>query len=139
MSGLSIRLTHKIMAIGIVGLIGLLAFGAIYRIGSWSQDASRAVAGEGRAISNLDKQISIAMLEARRAEKDFQLRRDESYNRRHSELSAGIDRDLEKLKSMARSGGFNGMLDRIEIIHRGFANYAKHFAGLSQAEINLGL
>jgi len=32
MSGLSIRLTHKIMAIGIVGLIGLLAFGAIYRM-----------------------------------------------------------------------------------------------------------
>ena len=33
---ISIRLTHKIMAIGVVGLIGLIAFGAIYEIGSWS-------------------------------------------------------------------------------------------------------
>ena len=97
MTGFSLRLTHKIMAIGIVGLIALLTFGAIYLFGSWSQDASRVVASEGRAFSDLTKQISIRMLEARRAEKDFQLRRDESYSNRHSEISAGIDRDLEKL------------------------------------------
>ncbi len=36
MSGFSIRLTHKIMAISIVGLIGLLSFGAIYQIGCQS-------------------------------------------------------------------------------------------------------
>ena len=75
MRGFSIRLTHKIMAIGIVGLIGLLAFGAIYQIGSWSQDASRSVANNARAISDLNKQLSIEMLEARRAEKNFQQRR----------------------------------------------------------------
>ena len=32
MSGLSIRLTHKVMAIGLFGLVGLAAFGAIYEI-----------------------------------------------------------------------------------------------------------
>ena len=65
MSGFSIRLAHKIMAIGIVGLIGLLAFGAIYQLGSLSQDASRVLAGKGRAFSDLNKQLSIKMLEAR--------------------------------------------------------------------------
>ncbi|MFK4646059.1 hypothetical protein ABIF96_004633 [Bradyrhizobium ottawaense] len=29
MSGISIRLTHKVMAIGLFGLIGLVAFGTI--------------------------------------------------------------------------------------------------------------
>jgi methyl-accepting chemotaxis protein len=139
MSGFSIRLTHKIMAIGIVGLIGLLAFGAIYQVGSWSQHSSRVVAVEGRAISSLNKQISIEMLEARRAEKDFQLRRNESYVKHHSELSAGIDRDLEKLKSLARSSGVNAVIEKIDIVQRGFANYVKIFAGLAQAEIKLGL
>jgi methyl-accepting chemotaxis protein len=95
MRGFSIRLTHKIMAIGLVGLTGLVAFGAIYQFGSWSQDASRIVASEGRAIADLNKQISIRMLEARRAEKDFQLRRDESYVKRHADSSAAIDSDLE--------------------------------------------
>ena len=128
MSGFSIRLTHKIMAIGVVGLIGLLAFGAIYQVGSWSQDSSRVVAVEGRALSNLNQQISIKMLEARRAEKDFLLRREKSYAKRHAELSAGIDRDLEKLKSMARSGGLNSIPEKIDIVRRGFANYVKNFA-----------
>ena len=76
MSNFSLRLTHKIMAIGVVGLVGLLGFGAIYQLGSWSQDGSRAIAGDARAISDLNKQISEEMLQARRAEKDFQIRRD---------------------------------------------------------------
>ncbi len=139
MSGPSIRLTHKIMAIGVVGLVGLLAFGAIYQVGSWSQDSSRVVAVEGRALSSLNQQISIKMLEARRAEKDFQLRRDESYAKRHVELSAGIDHDLEKLKSMARSSGLNSIPQKIDIVQRGFANYVKNFASLAQAETKLGL
>ncbi len=139
MSGFSVRLTHKIMAIGVAGLAGLLAVGAIYQIGSWSQDSSRAVAVEGRALSSLNQQISIKMLEARRAEKDFLLRREESYSKRHAELSAGIDRDLEKLKSMARSGGLNSITDKIDVIRLGFANYLKNFASLAQAETKLGL
>ena len=139
MNGFSIRLTHKIMAIGLVGLMGLLAFGAIYKAGSWSQDASRVVAVEGRAVSNLNKQLSIKMLEARRAEKDFQLRRDESYSKRHAELSAAIERDMERLKSSAQSSGFNSIVEKIEAVQRGFANYEKNFAALVQGEIKLGL
>ena len=79
MSGFSVRLTHKVMAIGIVGLAGLLAFGAIYQAGSRSQDASRTVAKSAREIADLNKQLSIEMLEARRNEKNFQQRRNETY------------------------------------------------------------
>src|SRR3954453_118271 len=112
MTSLSLRLAHKIIAIGIIGLSGLLALGAIYQVGSWSQDASRIVAVEGRAVTDLNRQLSIKMLEARRAEKDFQLRRDETYSTRHAELSAAIERDLDRLKSSARSSGFNSVLKR---------------------------
>jgi methyl-accepting chemotaxis protein len=139
MSGISVRLTHKVMAIGVAGLAGLLAFGAIYQIGSWSQDSSRVVAVEGRTLSSLNQQISIKMLEARRAEKDFQLRRDESYAKRHAELSAAIDRDLERFKSTAQASGLNSVPEKIDVIRRGFANYVKIFANLAQAETRLGL
>jgi methyl-accepting chemotaxis protein len=60
------------MAIGVVGLTGLLAFGAIYQVGSTSQETSRSIANQARAISDLNKQLSIEMLEARRNEKNFQ-------------------------------------------------------------------
>ena len=46
------------MAIGWSALRGLLAFGAIYQIGSWSQETSRAIAGNARAISDLNKQLA---------------------------------------------------------------------------------
>jgi methyl-accepting chemotaxis protein len=139
MGGFSIRLTHRIMAIGVVGLAGLVAFGAIYEIGSRSQDASRATSGSARAISDLNSRLSIAMLEARRAEKDFQLRRDQSYAKRHAELSVVIDGDFEQLKTLARSAGINDIAEKIGTAHVGFNNYVREFSALAQAEVRLGL
>jgi methyl-accepting chemotaxis protein len=115
MNGFSIRLTHKIMAIGAVGLVGLLAFGAIYQVGSWSRDGSRAIADSARTISDLNKRIALEMLEARRAEKDFQLRRDPSYSKHHAELSAAVGRDLGQLKTLVRSSAFNDVYDKIDL------------------------
>jgi methyl-accepting chemotaxis protein len=135
----TIRLTHKIMAIGVFGIAGLIAFGAIYQIGGWSQDASRAIADSARTISDLNNQLSAEMLDARRAEKDFQLRREQSYSKHHAELSAAIGRDLQQLKSLARSGGFSEISDKVEIAEKGFGRYVKEFVALEQAEVKLGL
>jgi methyl-accepting chemotaxis protein len=134
-----LRLTHKIMAIGVVGLAGLVAVGAIYQIGSWSADTSRLVAGNARAISDLNRQLSAEMLEARRAEKDFQLRRNETYSKHHAELSAAIDRDFEQLQALVRSGGLNDISGKIDVAQRGFKTYVNDFMALAQAEIRLGL
>jgi methyl-accepting chemotaxis protein len=139
MGSFSIRLIHRIMAIALVGLVGLFAFGAIYQIGSSSQDASRAVASSARTISELNKKLSVEMLEARRAEKDFQLRRDESYSKRHAELSGVVERDLEQLKAFVQSGGFNELSEKIDFARTGFTNYVRDFRALEQAEIKLGL
>jgi methyl-accepting chemotaxis protein len=134
-----LRLTHKIMAIGVVGLIGLVAFGAIYQFGSWSQEASRVVANSASAISDLNKKLSIELLEARRAEKDFQLRRDEAYSKRHAGLSVRVDSDFERLKTSVRAAGIDGILEKIVVAHGGFNDYIKIFAALVQAETKLGL
>jgi methyl-accepting chemotaxis protein len=139
MSNFSLRLTHKIMSIGVVGLVGLLGFGAIYQLGSWSQDGSRAIAGDARAISDLNKQISEEMLQARRAEKDFQIRRDQSYSKSHAELSVAVDRDLDQLKTLVRSSGFHDIAQKVDAMRNGFDGYAKEFGALAQAEIKLGL
>jgi methyl-accepting chemotaxis protein len=139
MSGFSLRLTHKIAAIGIVGLAGLLAFGTIYQFGSWSEDGSRAIAGSARSISDLNNSVANKMLEARRSEKDFALRRDLSYSKRHAELSAAIDRDLDQLKGVARSTGFNDISEKIDVVHRGFDNYLNEFRAVVAAETSLGL
>jgi methyl-accepting chemotaxis protein len=139
MSGFSIRLTHKIMAIGVVGLIGLLAFGAIYQVGSWSQDSSRSVANNARMIFDLNKQLSIEMLEARRHEKNFQQRRNESYAKAHAELVVGIDRDFGRLEALTRSSDLGALLEKVKLAHDGFKKYSVDFASLVAGEIKLGL
>ncbi|MBC9878480.1 HAMP domain-containing protein [Bradyrhizobium sp. INPA01-394B] len=139
MSGLSIRLTHKVMAIGLFGLFGLVAFGAIYEMGSLSQDASRDVANRARAIADLDKQISIAMLEARRNEKDFQQRRNESFAKVHAELVGPINRDFDEMERLMTNGGMGALSDRTKQAQEGFKRYAADFNALVVAETRLGL
>ncbi|TYO63062.1 HAMP domain-containing protein [Bradyrhizobium hipponense] len=139
MSGPSIRLTHKVMAIGFFGLVGLVAFGAIYEIGMLSQDASRMVANRARAIADLDKQLSIEMLEARRNEKNFQQRRTESYAKAHAELAGPINRDFDQVERLMSAGGMSALSDRMKQAQDGFKRYASDFNALVAAEIKLGL
>jgi methyl-accepting chemotaxis protein len=139
MSGLSIRLTHKIMAIGFVGLIALVALGAIYQLGNWSQERSRNIAHNARAIADLNKQLSIEMLEARRNEKNFQARRNESYAKAHAELVVSINRDFDRLLGMTQSAGLGVLADKIKVAQQGFKGYAADFTALVEGEIKLGL
>ncbi|MCK1338664.1 HAMP domain-containing protein [Bradyrhizobium sp. 38] len=139
MSGLSIRLTHKVMAIGLFGLVDLAAFGAIYQIGSLSQDASRAVANRARAIADLNKQLSIEMLEARRNEKNFQQRRNESYAKAHAELIGPINRDFDEVERLMAAGGMSTLSERMKEAQGGFKRYASDFNALVGAETRLGL
>jgi methyl-accepting chemotaxis protein len=139
MSGFSIRLTHKVMAIGLFGLVGLVVFGAIYEIGSFSQDASRTVANRARAIADLNKQLTIEMLEARRNEKNFQQRRNESYAKAHAELMGPINRDFDEVERLMAAGGMSALSDKTRQAHDGFKRYAEDFKALVVAETRLGL
>jgi methyl-accepting chemotaxis protein len=91
------------MAIAGIGLLGLLAFGAIYLAGSASQEASRTAAANARAI-----------------EKNFQLRRDQAFAKRHAEISAEIGRELEQLRKLTLSGGFMVLAAKVESVAMGF-------------------
>ena len=139
MSGISIRLTHKVMAIGLFGLIGLVAFGSIYQIGTLSQDMSREAAESARRLSDLNQRISQQMLDARRAEKDFQLQRDQSYAKRHAVLVSDITGDLDRLGSAARAAGHAEVGEKVSLARAGFERYSSAFAAVEQDEIKLGL
>jgi methyl-accepting chemotaxis protein len=134
-----LRLTHRIAAIGFVGVVGLSAVGLIYQQGTWAQDGVRKVAEDARAILGLTRRISIEMLEARRDEKNFLLRKQESYVKHHAQLSAAIGRDFDELKAMVKSAGHSALADQISIIHDAFENYANDFAVLAIVQTKIGL
>jgi methyl-accepting chemotaxis protein len=136
---LQLRLTHKIAAIGFIGVIGLAAVGLIYQQGMWAQDGVRKVAEDARAILGLTKRISIEMLQARRDEKNFLLRKQESYVKHHAQLSGAIGRDFDELKAMVKSAGYSALADQISVLHDGFENYANEFAVLAIVQTKIGL
>src|ERR1043166_729223 len=134
-----LRLTHKIAAIGCVGVVGLAAIGLIYQQGTWAQDGARKAAADARAISALTRRISIGMLEAQRDEKNFMLRRQDSYVKRHAQLSGRIGRDFDDLKALVQAAGYTALSEKIGVIHDGFENYGNDFAVLALDQARIGL
>jgi len=139
MSRFSLRLTQKIMAIGLIGLLGLGAFGLIYFLSNSSQDVSRLAAEDARKIASLNQKLAVDLLEVRRTEKDFLLRRDQAYSKRHAEKAAVVIGDLEQLLRLARASGDPTLAGKVEQVAAGFDGYTKEFARLEQAEVSLGL
>src|SRR6185295_7951803 len=134
-----LRLTHKIAAIGCVGVVGLAAIGLIYQQGTWAQDGVRKAAADAREISALTRRISIEMLEAQRDEKNFLLHRQDSWVKHHAQLSGMIGRDFDDLKTMVKAAGYVELSAKIGVIHDGFENYGNDFAVLALDQANIGL
>src|SRR5215207_4550139 len=139
MPQLSLRLTQKIMAIGLIGLMGLVVFGLIYFLGNSSQDVSRLAAEDARKIESHNQKLAIDLLEVRRAEKDFLIRRDQVYSKRHAEKAAVVASQLETLRTLTRSSRDVTLAGKVEQVATGFDSYTKEFNALEQAEVNLGL
>ena len=139
MHNVSLRLSHKILSIGIVGLLGLVVFGAIYLIGNASQEASRKIAEDARNISVLNDKLGRDLLDTRRAEKDFLLRHDEASSKHHASLTANVLREIDELATSVRSGGLAELASKVDSLSKGFGEYQKQFASLEQNETRLGL
>jgi methyl-accepting chemotaxis protein len=105
MTSLRIGLSHKIFAIGVVGVVGVFAAGAIYFVGAARQAHYEQIADAGATINSLAQSLDTQLLDARRAEKDFLLRQDEKSIARHAELSKAIGASLPTSSAASRKPG----------------------------------
>lgn len=71
MRSLSLRLTHKITAIGVIGVVGVVLIGGMHLYGENAIAVYRAAAENARTIAELNRRIEVELLEGRRAEKIF--------------------------------------------------------------------
>jgi methyl-accepting chemotaxis protein len=134
-----ILLTHKIAAIGAIGVLGVLVLGAIYHVGSANQDRYRLTAEQAQAILAEANALQIQLLQARRAEKDFLLRAELKYAARHAELDSAIRTNVAQLRKQAETAGLPDLARRIDLIGAGLAKYRTHFVAVVQARQRLGL
>ncbi len=78
------RIACQIASLGAVGIIGLLLVAAVTFWGNAQVDGFAATATEARDAAELETSLQTALLQARRHEKDFLLRRDAASQSRHA-------------------------------------------------------
>jgi methyl-accepting chemotaxis protein len=136
---LSLRLTHKITAIGVIGVVGVVMIGGIHLYGERAMGVYRDAAENARTIFELNNMIAIELLEARRAEKDFLLRSDPARAQRQAEISKQVALDSEKLRGKIVALGKLELVQKIDAMNASLKTYQARFAAVVEERQRLGL
>jgi methyl-accepting chemotaxis protein len=136
---MNINIGRRIMAVGAVGVFGLILVGALYFYGNRVQDGFRAASDDAERIANAALKLRADFLDARRLEKDFLLRRELDYATRHKEVGKAIESNLSMLQDSARALGQIELVSQIVSIIDVFGSYEKHFASIVSVQKELGL
>src|SRR6476660_8810822 len=105
MRSLSLRLTHKITAIGVIGVAGVVLIGGIHLYGEKTIAVYRAAAENARSIAELNRKVETGLLEGRRAEQDFLLRNDVKKADAQMEIGKAVTADIEALRGKVAALG----------------------------------
>ena len=135
----NLKLSHKILALGLIGVFGALLLGLVYMRGAASQSRYLAQANEARAVAGLGDTAVIEMLQSRRAEKDFLLRSDAKYVAQHAEVSKHVLAHVAELEAMVVKAGHPDLIENLAVVRKGYEAYASHFRALAETRMRLGL
>ena len=139
MNGFSLRLTHKITAIGIIGVAGVILVGGMHMYGESAMAVYRHAAESARTIFELNKKIEVELLEGRRAEKDFLLRNDTKKAESQVEISKSVAADIQTLRSKIAAMGQPELARQIDGMSASLKQYQVHFAAVVEQKVRLGL
>jgi methyl-accepting chemotaxis protein len=135
----SLRLTHKIMAIAIVGFAGVILIGGVHMYADSEITRHREAAERSRAIFELSSKIEIELLEARSAEKDFLLRNDQKKAESHDRISKAVAEAINTLHEKLQEIGRSDLAGKIEAMNDALERYRAHFASAVEERLRLGL
>ncbi|MFL6813472.1 MAG: methyl-accepting chemotaxis protein [Bradyrhizobium sp.] len=136
---ISLRLTHKITAIGIIGVAGVILTGGIHFYGESAMAGYRDAAENARSIFELSSRIEIELLEGRRAEKDFLLRNDVKKIDSQIDISKSAAADIEILRGKIVAAGKPDLARKVEAMSASLKQYQSHFLAVVQQKRQLGL
>jgi methyl-accepting chemotaxis protein len=122
-----------------VGILGLLLVGAIYFIGSESQSRYQKLSVDASAVETTTKDLLIQLLELRRHEKDFLLRKDDQFAKSHAETAKSTVETFDLLKQRLAAIDQNQLVSDAKAIQEGFDVYAKSFSAVVDLQRKLGL
>ena len=139
MSGFSLRLTHKIPAIGVIGVLGVILVGGIHWYGETAMAVYRDAAEKARAISELNRKVEVELLEGRRAEKDFLLRNDPRKAESQIAIGKSVAADIDALRGKIAATGKPDLARQLDTMNASLRQYQGHFATVVEQKQQLGL
>jgi methyl-accepting chemotaxis protein len=134
-----IRLAYKVGSLGAVGVLGLLLVGSIYFIGSAWQSHYEKISSAASALEGTMKDLEIALLQSRRNEKDFLLRKDDKYVRAHETSSKTVIATFDIMSRALATMGEAELSSEVNTLHGGFDAYSKNFSEMVDLQHKLGL
>src|SRR5450756_417805 len=135
----NVRVSFKVGAIAAVSVLGLLLMGAIFLIGSESQSRHQSLANEATAISSTSRTLLIRLLQLRRHEKDFLLRKDDQYAKVHAETTMQTVGSFDLLKQRLAAMDQGQLVSKVDAAKAGFGIYSKSFLAMIDLAHTLGL
>jgi methyl-accepting chemotaxis protein len=135
----SLRLTHKIAAIGIIGVAGVILVGGMHMYGESALAVYRDAAESARTTFELNSKIEIELLEGRRAEKDFLLRNDPKKAESQIEISKSVVSDIDALSGKTVAAGQPDLARQIEAMSTSLKQYQAHFLAAVEQRRQLGM
>lgn len=129
-------LKYQIALIGVFALIGFLAVGGFYVNANRTVDRYAATYDRATAAQSALTAIDIGMLQARRSEKDFLLRRDQKYADRHGEIMRQMEGRFTTLTANIDGTEDRALLDETKTLA---AAYGTAFGRLVAQEGEIGL
>jgi methyl-accepting chemotaxis protein len=130
------KLSHKIGLLVPIAVVGILSIVAIFSVEKTMEqtfrDKERAIQASGKALLVLENKL----LEERRAEKDFLLRKDAKSIARHAQFAADAHAQLDALKQSVTDASVQ---KKLLAISAGFDVYLNQFKALVDANSALGL
>jgi methyl-accepting chemotaxis protein len=131
-------LTIKQKLFGLVGVIMLTSV-IIAGVTYYGNHAREQARHEDDRVARIDRamsEVQIGILQARRDEKDFQLRREEKYLDKHKKTMLHLNEQLALLKDNIRSAdGLAAVNELIQLV----GEYDAGFIKMSEAQIRVGL
>src|SRR5579885_1489093 len=99
--GFAFLLTHKVAAIGLIGVAGVLLLAGLSEWGDIVQNGYQASAERARTEKVGLEAIHTGLLESRRSEKDFIIRSEMKYAERQSQFAGAAQTQLQALRAAA--------------------------------------
>jgi methyl-accepting chemotaxis protein len=135
-----LRLKTQISLIGAVAVTGILSIAVMNAMGQSQLSRIGETERAAASLRDIGTEVNAHLLELRRAEKDFLLRRDDKYAARHAETATAVGADIarmrEPLKKMPELAQLSPKVDAIE---SGFHAYRESFGKVVELERQLGL